>query len=210
MLFGYMTPWALLWINDIIQFLYVAPLLNDLAIHVRFKFESAVGKLCEALVPVRANYCMGRKGRSIAICTLASMKLLDDICRSPDMMDRILIVGRLLSENRGIDAIIRFTLLHDELHHIILCGKESIGHKPGQALLSLHLHGINHTKSGEQRIVGAKGHTPILNSSTDDINSFRTQIVRIHNLIGVDNPNCVREIIESIGSANTSNKRAHL
>ena len=122
-----MTPWVLLWINDIIQFLYVAPLLNNLAIHVRFKFENAVGKLCEALIPVRANYCMGRKGRSIAICTLASMKLLDDICRSPDMMDRILIVGRLLSENRGIDAIIRFTLLHDELHHIILCGKESIG-----------------------------------------------------------------------------------
>jgi tetrahydromethanopterin S-methyltransferase subunit A len=126
------------------------------------------------------------------------------------MMDRILIVGRLLSENRGIDAIIRFTLLHDELHHIILCGKESMGHEPGQALFSLHRHGVHHTKSGEQRIVGAKGHTPILNSSTDGINSFRIQIARIHNLIGVDNPSRVRETIESIGSANTSNWHSHL
>jgi tetrahydromethanopterin S-methyltransferase subunit A len=205
-----MTLWVLLWINDTIQFLICSVLTNNLAIHFRFGFENAVGKLCEALIPISANYCMGRKGRSIAICTLASMKLLDDICRSPDMMDRILIVGRLLSENRGIDAIIRFTLLHDELHHIILCGKESIGHEPGQALLSLHRHGVHHTKSGEQRIVGAKGHTPILNSSTDDINSFRTQIARIHNLIGVDNPSRVRETIESIGSANTSNWHSHL
>ena len=205
-----MTLWVQLWINDTIHLLICSVLTNNLAIHFRFGFENAVGKLCEALIPISANYCMGRKGRSIAICTLASMKLLDDICRSPDMMDRILIVGRLLSENNGIDAIIRFTLLHDELHHIILCGKESIGHEPGQALLSLHRHGVYYTKSGEQLIVGAKGHTAILNSSTDDIKSFRTQIVRIHNLIGVDDSNRVREVIESIGSANTSNKRAHL
>ena len=205
-----MTPWVLLWINNTIQFLICSVLTNNLAIHIRFGFENAVGKLCEALIPISANYCMGRKGRSIAICTLASMKLLDDICRSPDMMDRILIVGRLLSENRGIDAIIRFALLHDELHHIILCGRESIGHEPGQALLSLHRHGVHHTKSGEQRIAGANGHTPILNSSTDDISSFRTQIVRVHNLIGVDNLSRVRKIVESIGSANTSNRRAHL
>lgn len=203
-------PWLLLWFNDTKQFLICSVSTNYLVIHFRFRFENAAGKLCEALIPVSANYCMGRKGRSIAICTLASMKLLDDICKSPDMMDRILIVGRLLSENKGIDAIIRFTLLHDELHHIILCGKESIGHEPGQALLSLHRHGVHHTKSGEQRIVRAKGHSPILNSSTDDINSFRTQIVRIHNLIGVDNPSRVLEIIENIGSANTSNKRALL
>jgi tetrahydromethanopterin S-methyltransferase subunit A len=38
-------------------------------------------------------------------------------------MDKILIVGRLLSENKGNDAIIRFTLAHPELHYIIVCGK---------------------------------------------------------------------------------------
>jgi tetrahydromethanopterin S-methyltransferase subunit A len=49
--------------------------------------------------------------------------LLEDICKSSEIMDKILIVGRLLSENKGIDAIIRFTLAHPELHYIIVCGK---------------------------------------------------------------------------------------
>ena len=111
---------------------------NELVVLNRITFENVAGKLCEALIPVRDEYCMGRKGRSIAVCTLASIKLLEEVCKSSVIMDRVLIVGRLLSEKRGIDAIVKFTLLHEELRHIILCGKESRGHQAGQALLSLH------------------------------------------------------------------------
>src|ERR671920_2157742 len=170
---------------------------NELVVLNRITFENVAGKLCEALIPVRDEYCMG-KGRSIAVCTLASIKLLEEICKSPVIMDRVLIVGRLLSENRGIDAIVKFTLLHEELRHIILCGKESRGHQAGQALVSLHQHAIMDKKSGEQFIVGAKGHYPRLKSSKEDINSFRIQIVRIHNLVGIDNLKSVQEVIESI------------
>lgn len=171
---------------------------NELVVLNRITFENVAGKLCEALIPVRDEYCMGRKGRSIAVCTLASIKLLEEICKSPVIMDRVLIVGRLLSENRGIDAIVKFTLLHEELRHIILCGKESRGHQAGQALLSLHQYGIMDKKSGERFIIGAKGHYPRLKSSKEDINSFRIQIVRIHNLVGIDNLKSVQEVIESI------------
>ena len=53
-------------------------------------------------------------------------------------------------------------------------------------------------KSGERFIIGAKGHYRRLKSSKEDINSFRTQIVRIHNLVGIDNLKSVQEVIESI------------
>ena len=58
-------------------------------------------------------------------------------------MSTILLVGRLLSENKGIDTLIGFTLKYPNLHHIVVCGKEVKGHKAGQALLSLHRNGVN-------------------------------------------------------------------
>lgn len=165
----------------------------------KMAFENVAGKLCENIIPIRHEYCIGRKGKSIAICTLASMKLLEDICKS-DLMGRVLIVGRLLSENRGIDTIVKFTLSNQELRHIIVCGKEVKGHQAGQALLSLHAYGINNDKSGEGIIIAAKGHYPHLKSCKEDLDLFRRQIVKIHNLVGVDDVNLVRKEIEKAES----------
>ena len=165
----------------------------------KMAFENVAGKLCENIIPIRHEYCIGRKGKSIAICTLASMKLLEDICKS-DLMGRVLIVGRLLSENRGIDTIVKFTLSNQELRHIIVCGKEVKGHQAGQALLSLHAYGINNDKSGEGIIIAAKGHYPHLKSCKEDLDLFRRQIVKIHNLVGVDDVNLVRKEIEKVES----------
>ena len=92
------------------------------------------------LLPVKDEYYMG-KGNNIAICTLSSLHLLQTIADDPDIMNRILIVGRLLSENRGIDVLISFALKNQDLRYIIVCGKEVKGHKSGQALLSLHKNG---------------------------------------------------------------------
>jgi tetrahydromethanopterin S-methyltransferase subunit A len=46
-------------------------------------------------------------------------------------MNTIAIAGRLLSENKGIDAIINFALEHPDLHGIIVCGEEVKGHRAG-------------------------------------------------------------------------------
>jgi tetrahydromethanopterin S-methyltransferase subunit A len=66
------------------------------------------GRLCEIFIPINDAYFIG-KGKTIAICVLSSMDFLQAIARSEDMMERILIVGRLLSENKGIDSLVRFT-----------------------------------------------------------------------------------------------------
>ena len=111
------------------------------------------------------------QGRHVAVCTLSSMHLLQTIATKEDIMNRILIVGRLLSENRGIDILVRFTLKHPELRYIIVCGRDVKGHQSGQALMSLHINGID--KDG--RIIGAVGPDPFLTDSYVDIELLRKQ-----------------------------------
>jgi tetrahydromethanopterin S-methyltransferase subunit A len=160
----------------------------------RKSFENMAGKICETLIPIKHEYHMGRGGKEIAICTLSSISLLEDICKTSEIMDKILVVGRLLSENKGIDTIIKFTLTHPELHYIIVCGKEVRGHQAGQALLSLYENGINNN-TDRRIIVGAKGPNPVLASSWEEINAFRKQIIKIYNLIGISN---IDQIIKQI------------
>jgi len=146
---------------------------------LREKMENTVGRLCEVLVPIKHEYHIG-EGKDVAICTLSSIDLLETIARNTDMMSRILVVGRLLSENKGISTLIRFTVRYPGLRYIVVCGREVKGHKTGQALLSLHRNGVN---IDDNRIIGAIGPKPFLTCSQTDIESFRRQ-TKIYDLIG--------------------------
>ncbi len=141
------------------------------------KLENGAGKLCKVLLPIKQQYYLG-SGKVSAICTLSSLDLLEMISRSY-IMNRVLIAGRLLSENKGIDAMIDFTINHPELRQIILCGKEVRGHRAGQALLALAHNGVN--PSG--RIIGAAGPNPIITRRVQEVEIFRRQ-VQIIDLIG--------------------------
>jgi len=145
--------------------------------HIRKKFDDVAGKVCEAVLPIKHEYYIGR-GKDLAICTLSSIDLLEEISKS-DIMSKLAIAGRLLSENRGIDAVIRFTLEHPDLRLIIVCGKEVKGHRAGQALLALARNGID--RGG--RIIGARGPYPILKSPAGDVRDFRRR-VEIIDMIG--------------------------
>ncbi len=142
------------------------------------RLEDAVGKLCEVLLPIKHEYYLGA-GNAVAICTLSSVDLLERVSRSP-LMNKVLIAGRLLSENKGIDAIIAFTMKHPELKRLIICGNEVQGHRAGQALLAISVNGIDLCG----RIIGAAGPNPIVTSSRLDVEIFRHQ-VQIVDLIGV-------------------------
>jgi tetrahydromethanopterin S-methyltransferase subunit A len=146
---------------------------------VRKKIDDAAGKICEVVLPIKHEYYLGR-GDGLAICTLASIDLLEEISKSETIMDRVAIAGRLLSENKGIDAMIRFTLEHPKLARIIVCGKDVKGHRAGQALLSLYKNGIDSTG----RIIGAAGPYPTLKSTAQQVESFRKQVVAMVEMIG--------------------------
>ena len=144
---------------------------------IRKKLDDAAGKICETILPIKSNYYPGR-GKELAICTLGSMKLLEEISNSI-LMDKVAIAGRLLSENRGIDAIISFILANPSITRIILCGQDVKGHGAGQALMSLYKNGVDRTG----RIVGALGPYPTIRSSSRDVEAFRKQI-EIVDIIG--------------------------
>jgi tetrahydromethanopterin S-methyltransferase subunit A len=153
-------------------------------------FDNAAGKLCKALIPIKHEYYIGN-GRCTAICTLSSIGLLENISKSVAIMNRILIVGRLLSENKGIETIVQFIVGHPELRNMIICGKEVKGHQAGQALLSLYNNGINN----DGRIIGAKGPYPLLRSSRKDIEAFRNQIHKIYDLREIDDNMKIEKIV---------------
>jgi tetrahydromethanopterin S-methyltransferase subunit A len=155
------------------------------------KLENVAGMLCEALVPIKHEYYIGG-GESVAVCTLSSMRLLQTIAGTKDAMNKILIVGRLLSENKGIDTMIKFTLNHPKLRYIIVCGNDVKGHQSGQALLSLHRNGA--TEDG--RIIGAAGPRPFLKCLQTDIELFRKQVM-ICDLLKCEDLEMVREKLVS-------------
>ena len=152
--------------------------------------DNLAGKLCKSLIPIKHDYYIGN-GKRIAVCTLSSIVLLEEICKSTDIMNRILVAGRLLSENKGIDTIIQFILSHPKLNFMIICGREVKGHQAGQALLSLYKNGIDN----DGRIVGAKGPYPLLRSSKKDIEVFRKQINKISDLREIDDVEKIKKLV---------------
>ena len=66
-----------------------------------------IGELCNVILPIPEASFSGNSNSSIAVCTLSSIDLLKTFANSEILHD-ISIVGRLLSENKGIDSIIEY------------------------------------------------------------------------------------------------------
>lgn len=161
-------------------------------IKLKAKIDHIFGICCYHLLPIEQEYYMGR-GKIIAICTLASLDLLKEIKNNNEIMEKISIVGRLLSENKGIDEIIRFTKKNTLLKYILVCGEDVKGHLPGQTLISLKENGIDINK----RIMKSSGAYPFLTCSTQDVESFRNQ-VNIINKKGLKDINKIKDIVLNI------------
>ena len=156
------------------------------------EIENCIGQICKYLIPIKHEYYLGN-GSRIAICTLSSIKLLIEISNDTKLMNKVALVGRLLSENKGIDKIINYCLTNTELSHLIVCGKDGRGHRAGQSLITLSNKGI--TKEG--KIIMSKSPYPHLVSSYEDVQTFRDRIT-IHNLIEETNLNSIRVCLERL------------
>ncbi len=159
---------------------------------LKTKMDNIFGICCYHLLPIKQEYYIG-KGKKIAICTLSSLELFEEIKNNNEIMENILIVGRLLSENKGVDEIIKFTKKYTLLKHISVCGDDVKGHLPGQTLISVKENGIDINK----RVMKTSGAYPFLNCSNQDIESFRHQ-VNIIDRIGLKDINKIKDIILDI------------
>ncbi len=149
------------------------------------------GELCKILLPIEDRIYFGNPNSSVVVCTLSSMRLLDEIAHS-DLMSKVNVAGRLFSENKGIDMLVRHVLSNTEISVIILCGKDTVGHKAGSSLLCLHQNGIDNDK----RIIGSQSPDPELTLTDKEIAKFQNQVKIINRIGETDISNLRSEIIK--------------
>ena len=137
-----------------------------------------IGEACRIIFPIHEETFQGNPHTTIAICTLSSLDLLRKIANS-QLMNQISIVGRLLSENNGIDEIIRYVNRNPKIKTIIVCGRDVPGHKPGHALFKLHKYGVDL----DGKIINSISSYPYLSVTKSEIIYFQKEI----NLINLVN-----------------------
>ena len=139
----------------------------------------AIGELCKVILPINEEFYLGNSDSKIAICTLSSIDLLKNIANS-EILNKISIVGRLLSENKGIDSVIKYVNKNHQIDTIIVCGKEVWGHKSGHSLFQLHKNGTDQNN----RIINSTSPDPFLTVSKSEIKYFQDN-VKLVDLINV-------------------------
>jgi len=109
------------------------------------------------------------------------------------------LAGMLQTENIGIEKIICNVVANPNIRYLIVCGVESAGHQPGQALSSLIKNGVDERRN----IIGAEAPTPYLyNIPLESIDRFRKQVTLVDLIaenrtdIATD-PEQVRQVVRS-------------
>lgn len=142
--------------------------------------------------PVVGEYIVLDPLAPVAVTTLASMDLSKRL--ADQKIPGLAIVGKLETENIGIDKLIKNTIANPNLRFLILAGIEPVGHMCGQTLLALSDNGVD----GKGRVIGSKGKRPILRNVTQvEIEAFRKQ-VRMIDLIGCECTDCIREKVAEL------------
>ncbi|MAG37155.1 MAG: hypothetical protein CL878_13055, partial [Dehalococcoidia bacterium] len=98
---------------------------------------------------------------SVAICTLASESLMDELALA--VPSGVAIVGRVFTENFGVEKVVTNIVANPHLRTLLLCGTES-RHQVGGTLLALQEHG----RDDEGRVLGSESPQPIVRSLSDD------------------------------------------
>ena len=140
-----------------------------------------IGEICKIVLPIPEEIYYGNKQSKLAICTLSSMNLLKKIVNS-ELLDKIAVAGRLLSENKGIDSMLDYLSKHQKITTLIICGKEVWGHKAGHSLVELYKNGLDDTN----RIINSNSPDPYITSSKSQVEHFQT-CIHLVNLIDDDN-----------------------
>lgn len=135
--------------------------------------------------PEEGRYVRGNDYSPVAVCVILDTF---DFAIPPELNELVMVStdsgaalsGMLQTENIGLEKMICNIAANPNIRYIVLCGRESSGHLPGEALLALKQNGVDDTK----RIIGSKALTPHLsNIPTELIDRFNQQIVSIINLL---------------------------
>ena len=151
--------------------------------------ENLLGEICKVVLPIPEETFKGNSNSHIAICTLSSMDLLKKF-RNPEILKNVSMVGRLLSENKGIDAILQYLNQNNKIKTLIVCGKDVWGHKAGHSLIKLYENGVD----TNGRIIDSSSPDPFLNVPKTQIEYFRKE-VNLINMINETNFEKIKKLI---------------
>jgi tetrahydromethanopterin S-methyltransferase subunit A len=132
---------------------------------------------------VPGTYFVTDPAAPIAVTTLGSVALAEAVSKDPP--PGLCIVGKVETENIGIEKIIKNILSNPSIRYLVCAGNEPPKHLTGATMMALFKNGID----GENRIPGAPGMRPILpNTSAAEVLAFREQVEPIDMIGCMDIP----------------------
>ncbi len=142
-------------------------------------------KPADSYPPEEGRYVRGNDYSPVAVCVI--LDTFDSAI--PSELNELVMAGvdagaamsgMLQTENIGLEKVICNIVANPNIRYIVLCGRESTGHLPGESLLSLKQNGVDDKK----QIIGSEAPTPYLsNIPLEVIGRFNKQIVSIINLL---------------------------
>ncbi len=157
-----------------------------------FGLKCEIQSNAEVWPPVAGEYFVVDPSAPIAVTTLSSLTLAGQL--AGQKLPGLAIVGKLETENIGLDKLIKNVIANPNLRFLIISGVEPAGHLSGQTLLALAENGLDENN----RVIGSKGKKPILrNVSRAEIETFRQQM-RVVDLIGCESLDRIGEKIAEL------------
>lgn len=143
---------------------------------------------------IPGKYFVHDPAAPVAVTTLGSVELAKQI--SDLNPQGLCIVGKVETENIGIEKIIKNILSNHAIRFLICAGIEPPKHLTGQTMVSLFENGIEETG----RIIESPGMRPILpNTTPAEVNEFRSRI-KPTVMIGETDPKVIADKIAELAS----------
>ena len=130
-------------------------------------FQAAEGEWPSVL----GGYFVLDKTAPVAVATLASVQLAEEL--AGQRPTGLALVGKLETENIGIDKVVKNVISNLAIRTIIIAGVEPKGHESGSALLALVQNGVDENN----RVIGSTAKRPVLRNVTRaEVDAFRRQV----------------------------------
>jgi tetrahydromethanopterin S-methyltransferase subunit A len=132
--------------------------------------------------PIVGEYFMLDNSAPVAVATLASVQLAEDLAGRK--IQGLAIVGKTETENIGIDKVIKNIITNPAIRYLIVAGADPKGHQSGKTLIALGKNGVDL----DGHVIDSPGKRPVLrNVTSEEIRLFRKQ-VEIIDMIGCISP----------------------
>lgn len=138
----------------------------------------------------------------VAVTTLGSVELAELIAnQAPEGLN---IVGKVETENIGIEKIIKNIISNPSIQYLVCAGKEPPKHMTGATIKALFENGIDEDK----KIPGSPGMRPILpNTSTEEVGAFCQQLELI-DMIGCTDTDMINAKVKELALSASNRTRA--